>query len=452
MQLFKLSEGTAARRRMYLHLVDSVDGISVETGEAGGQPQYSKNGAAFGSTSATLTAVGQGMYYVELTAGELDTLGVLAIRYKSANTAEFQDVASVVAYDPYSAALGLTIPAAADNADAVWDELKAGHAVADSFGDYLDDEISSRPTAADNADAVWDEAQADHLIVGSLGESMKNTAKVLRTQTAVGGGASTITLDGGAAGDANAYNNCTISILGGSGIGQSRNIEAYDFATQIVTVHLPWDTTPDATSIYQITAGYSVWDEDVLNAHVEADSAGEALQAAKDSSASADTSATAALASAGSVLLSGLTTAGGTTTRLNDTVNLAGAFTDQYKGCRLKAHGGDNEAIMRYIIASGDGYIEVFPPLPVAVLTGWFFTIYASAPIAEVVLGMDIANVESYAAVHSMLTACLKLVGKTQLESIFLRIYQTDGVTSHATQVRTIDTGLQPTSGLGGAV
>src|SRR3990172_648903 len=33
--------------------------------------------------------------------------------------------------------------------DETWDELKAGHAIADSFGDYLDDEITSRAAPAD---------------------------------------------------------------------------------------------------------------------------------------------------------------------------------------------------------------------------------------------------------------------------------------------------------------
>lgn len=37
-------------------------------------------------------------------------------------------------------------PTAAQNADAVWDEPKADHTTADTFGDYLDDEITSRST------------------------------------------------------------------------------------------------------------------------------------------------------------------------------------------------------------------------------------------------------------------------------------------------------------------
>lgn len=102
MQTFTLSEGTAARRRFFLHLVDATDGITPETGEAAGQPQVSKNGAAFGNTSATLTAVANGLYYVELTAAELDTLGKVIVRYKSANTAEFQDIGMVFTLDLFT--------------------------------------------------------------------------------------------------------------------------------------------------------------------------------------------------------------------------------------------------------------------------------------------------------------------------------------------------------------
>lgn len=39
---------------------------------------------------------------------------------------------------------GTSAPTSAQNADAVWDELKTDHVIADSYGDYLDDEITSR--------------------------------------------------------------------------------------------------------------------------------------------------------------------------------------------------------------------------------------------------------------------------------------------------------------------
>lgn len=145
--LFKLSESTAARRRLYFHCVDATDGITAETGEAGGQPQISKNGAAWGNTSATLTSIGNGRYYVELTAGELDTLGKILGRYKSANTAEALAQAEVVAFDPFSATdLGLS------NLDATVSS-RATQASLDTLDDYVDTEVAAIKAKTDNLPA-----------------------------------------------------------------------------------------------------------------------------------------------------------------------------------------------------------------------------------------------------------------------------------------------------------
>lgn len=269
---FQVDEATAAQRRFPLYLVDATDGITPETGEAAGQPQLSKNGAAFGNTSATLTAIGNGSYYVELTAGELDTLGMLTIRFKSANTAEFSLTGQVVSFDPYDATppvdvttwdgtavatpntagvplmdlvrivgglvptptttgvpdvnverwldtlvtLGAGAPdvnvqsmdaasiasgviAAAELTNIeneIWDALKSAHVVANSFGDFLDIEISSRSdfdetadpvelldsggaagTSADElVDDIWNEDATGHQGAGSFGETVGDSA------------------------------------------------------------------------------------------------------------------------------------------------------------------------------------------------------------------------------------------------------------------------------------
>lgn len=108
--LVQQSEATAAYRRMYFHCVDATDGLTPETGEAAGQPQISVNGGAWGNTTNTLTAIGNGRYYVEITAAELGTLGIIEGRYKSANTAEaLGTTLQVVPYDPYDGVrMGLT--------------------------------------------------------------------------------------------------------------------------------------------------------------------------------------------------------------------------------------------------------------------------------------------------------------------------------------------------------
>lgn len=104
MILVQQSEATAALRRMYFHCVDATDGMTPETGEADGQPQISLNGAAWGNTTNVLVAIGNGRYYVELVAAtEVNAVGVIEGRYKSANTAEaIGTTLQVVPFDPYS--------------------------------------------------------------------------------------------------------------------------------------------------------------------------------------------------------------------------------------------------------------------------------------------------------------------------------------------------------------
>ena len=83
-------ETVAAKRRVYFHLVDVTDGITPETGEATGQPQISTNGAAWTNTGiGTLTAIGNGRYYADLTEAAVGTAeDHIETRYKSVNTAE----------------------------------------------------------------------------------------------------------------------------------------------------------------------------------------------------------------------------------------------------------------------------------------------------------------------------------------------------------------------------
>ena len=84
------NEATAARRRVCFHCVDAADGITAETGEAGGQPQVSVDGGAWTNTGiGTLVSIGNGRYYAELTQALTNTdYAVISTRYKSANTAE----------------------------------------------------------------------------------------------------------------------------------------------------------------------------------------------------------------------------------------------------------------------------------------------------------------------------------------------------------------------------
>ena len=105
------SEATATRRRVYFHLV-GTDGITPATGENGGQPQISTNGAAWTNTGiGTLTAIGNGRYYADLTTGAIATAGDrIETRYQSASTAECPgDSFRVVSHDPIAGPAAIDI-------------------------------------------------------------------------------------------------------------------------------------------------------------------------------------------------------------------------------------------------------------------------------------------------------------------------------------------------------
>lgn len=118
MRLVKVNETSAAKRRVFFQIT-GTDGVTPALGEATGQPQICTNGIG-GFVDAgigTLTHIGSGRYYAELTTGAVDTIGdELETRYKSGSTAEsVGDSVIVVAYDPYgtgAAAGGVANPGA----------------------------------------------------------------------------------------------------------------------------------------------------------------------------------------------------------------------------------------------------------------------------------------------------------------------------------------------------
>lgn len=103
------------------------------------------------------------------------------------------------------------------------------------------------PSAAQNADAVWDEAKSGHVAAGSFGQALQ----VIRSGTAQGGDATHITLDAGASAVDDYYNGLVVMIVGGTGEGQFKPIDDYVGATKIALV-TTWLTTPDSTSKFAI--------------------------------------------------------------------------------------------------------------------------------------------------------------------------------------------------------
>ena len=200
------NEATTAKRRQYYHLVDATDGITPETGEAGGQPQRSYDGAAWVNTSGVLVHIGNGRYYVELTQAEVDQahLTVIEGRYKTANTAEAPgtiiqifdptvDIASLSTFDDTVDPV-IVGTLQAGPIQAIWDALTSALTTAGSIGkllvDNIDAAISSRATPADILNAA-----AEGVIQSNFPVTDGGTQRIPR------GDVATITLNAGTSWD-----------------------------------------------------------------------------------------------------------------------------------------------------------------------------------------------------------------------------------------------------------
>lgn len=73
---------------------------------------------------------------------------------------------------------------------------------------------------------------------------------IVRRATAQAGAAGTITLDAGAPTTDNLYRGFTIALVGGTGVGQAREIAAYNGTTKVATVIPNWVTNPDVTTVF----------------------------------------------------------------------------------------------------------------------------------------------------------------------------------------------------------
>ncbi len=174
----EIDEATAARRRIPIWLVDATDGLTAETGVTG-TPRIAKNGVSSAAASASIVQVDAtnmpGLYYLELTAGEVDTLGHILISFKTAATAQWHGSVQIVGYDPYDgtglgvanldaavtsrAVAGDSMALTAAAINLIWDELTSESRTASSFGqlfkDVLDANITTRATPTEvNAQVV----------------------------------------------------------------------------------------------------------------------------------------------------------------------------------------------------------------------------------------------------------------------------------------------------------
>jgi len=188
--LIQAGETTAARKRVYFQCVDASDGMTPETGEAGGQPQISTDGAAFADAGiGVLVAIGNGRYYAELTDAAVASEAVIESRYKSAETAEaVGTTAQVVGFDPGAVAVGAAVAGDemdlvdAPNATAVT-AIQAGLALAAKLLSYVQSLARKDVTVDTDIGGTYDDATDSQ-------EALREKVDTLGG----GGGANTVTI------------------------------------------------------------------------------------------------------------------------------------------------------------------------------------------------------------------------------------------------------------------
>ena len=182
--------------------VDDTDGKTAETALTIAQAdvRLSKNGASYAqkNDSNSCTHQENGYYSCALNTTDTNTLGRLRVAVSKSGALPVWLDLLVLPANVYDSLVGgtdalqvhtneitanlitagtLDATAAAELADAIWDEARTGHTTAGTFGLYLDAQVSSAaspPSAGAIADAVWDEALGSHLLTGSAGDQLLN--------------------------------------------------------------------------------------------------------------------------------------------------------------------------------------------------------------------------------------------------------------------------------------
>jgi hypothetical protein len=176
-------------RSVTVFMTDSSDHVSGKTGLTL-TITASKDGAAFGSISPTVTELSSGWYKLALTSSHTDTLGDLALHITGTGCDPTDVLMQVVAYDFADAvSLGLSrIDAAVSSRLASGSYTAPDNTSITSIKSKTDNlpaspaATSDIPSAATNAAAVWDKATSSHTSAGSFGafvQKLLTTAKFL---------------------------------------------------------------------------------------------------------------------------------------------------------------------------------------------------------------------------------------------------------------------------------
>ena len=144
MQQFKQSQATDTYRRIFMFLASPADGYTPVTSLSSPTVTLYSNGVIRGTQpgSPTLTHIGSGHWYYEMSSSDLSDLGILTVTVSDANIRTVVLMAQVVAYDP-TASIQVTSIAA----DAITASSLATDAVTEIADGILARDIGSGSSA-----------------------------------------------------------------------------------------------------------------------------------------------------------------------------------------------------------------------------------------------------------------------------------------------------------------
>jgi len=173
--MIPLKYATASQEIPLGPFVDDSDGVTAETGLsiANTDIKLWKSGATSlaNKNSGGATHISNGIYYAVLDATDTNTYGPLVIFVQESGALAVKVDCWVMEADAYDALFAASGTGHIDTdvnatADQVWDEAKAGHGSAGSFGE----EVQDHALYSEIADLVWDEDLTLHDDADSAGE------------------------------------------------------------------------------------------------------------------------------------------------------------------------------------------------------------------------------------------------------------------------------------------
>lgn len=236
----------------------------------------------------------------------------------------------------------------------------------------------------------------------------------IRSGTAQGGAATTITLDASASATNSLYVGENIFIRSGTGAGQSNIITAYVGATKVATVGNTWATNPDNTSVFSViaTGSVSTTVSGTVNANV-------VQVAGQTASAAAGVTFPSSIASPTNITAGTITTA----------TNLTNAPT-----------AGDFTATMKTSLNAAT------PAVTVSDKTGFSLSSAGNNSVADALLNRDMSLVTDSNS-RSPLNAFRFLRNKWSVATGTLTVTKEDDTTSAWTAVISTDAAALPVTG-----